>query len=83
MPINVHDEGAMINMSGFAATDIMTSNGVIHVIDTVLLPKEDGYSSAKSGCEYSKMAEKAGCPAFSKDKAAAKETTTKVRVYSL
>ncbi len=31
--------GVMINNSKVAKADIMTSNGVIHVIDTVLMPK--------------------------------------------
>jgi uncharacterized surface protein with fasciclin (FAS1) repeats len=30
--------GAMVNGSNIIATDIMARNGVIHVIDTVLLP---------------------------------------------
>jgi len=31
--------GVVVNMSKVKATDIDTSNGVIHVIDTVLMPK--------------------------------------------
>jgi uncharacterized surface protein with fasciclin (FAS1) repeats len=67
------DKGAKINQSGIAATDIMTSNGVIHVIDTVLLPKED-YSSASFDDHVARLAEAHGCPAFSKTKAVTDET---------
>jgi uncharacterized surface protein with fasciclin (FAS1) repeats len=38
-PIAVHLMGSpMINESGIVAADILASNGVIHVIDTVLMP---------------------------------------------
>ena len=33
------DKGAMVNDSRLLKTDIECSNGVVHVIDTVLLPK--------------------------------------------
>jgi uncharacterized surface protein with fasciclin (FAS1) repeats len=33
------DGGAMINGANIVATDIMASNGVIHVIDAVILPE--------------------------------------------
>lgn len=36
--ISVSDKGAMVNESKLVATDIDASNGVIHVIDAVLLP---------------------------------------------
>ena len=32
------DGGAKINGAGIVKTDIETSNGIIHVIDTVILP---------------------------------------------
>jgi uncharacterized surface protein with fasciclin (FAS1) repeats len=80
--VNKNEEGAMINMSAITATDIMTSNGVIHVIDTVLLPKEN-HSSVNSGCDYIKMAQERGCPAFSKEKANSEQTETKAKFYSL
>lgn len=35
---SVTDEGAMVNGANIVAADIETSNGVIHVIDSVLLP---------------------------------------------
>jgi uncharacterized surface protein with fasciclin (FAS1) repeats len=34
------DKGAMVNESRILKTDIECSNGIIHVIDTVLLPKK-------------------------------------------
>jgi uncharacterized surface protein with fasciclin (FAS1) repeats len=37
--VTVNSSGAFINSSQIIATDIDASNGVIHVIDTVLLPK--------------------------------------------
>ncbi|MEM1126687.1 MAG: fasciclin domain-containing protein [Bacteroidota bacterium] len=33
--------GVMVNGANVVATDVMASNGVIHVIDTVLLPPSD------------------------------------------
>ena len=39
--IMVTDGNVMINNSKVTATDISTSNGVIHVIDTVLIPDND------------------------------------------
>ena len=36
--INVQNGGVMINDANVIAVDIMASNGVIHVIDTVILP---------------------------------------------
>ncbi|MFT6395823.1 MAG: putative surface protein with fasciclin (FAS1) repeats [Bradymonadia bacterium] len=36
--ISIGDDGAMINEALIVATDIPTSNGIIHVIDAVLLP---------------------------------------------
>ena len=37
--INVKNGGVMVNNAHVTKTDIIASNGVIHVIDTVLLPK--------------------------------------------
>ena len=39
--IKATDSGARVNDANLAAFDIDTSNGVIHVIDSVLLPKAD------------------------------------------
>jgi uncharacterized surface protein with fasciclin (FAS1) repeats len=38
--IAVGDDGVMVDNSRVVKTDIATKNGVIHVIDTVLLPKD-------------------------------------------
>jgi uncharacterized surface protein with fasciclin (FAS1) repeats len=38
--VNAQDGKVMINDATVTATDIEASNGVIHVIDTVLIPKE-------------------------------------------
>jgi uncharacterized surface protein with fasciclin (FAS1) repeats len=64
--ISKSEKGAQANQSNIVSTDIMTSNGVIHVIDTVLMPK-DNYSSAAIDCPYL-QAKNNGCPAFSNDK---------------
>ena len=37
----VAENGAMINDANIVKTDIRTSNGVIHVIDSVILPPQD------------------------------------------
>jgi uncharacterized surface protein with fasciclin (FAS1) repeats len=37
--ISVKNGGVMVDNANVTKTDIMASNGVIHVIDTVLLPK--------------------------------------------
>ena len=37
--IQVADNGVQIDNANVIATDIEASNGVIHVIDTVILPK--------------------------------------------
>jgi uncharacterized surface protein with fasciclin (FAS1) repeats len=36
--VSVGPEGAFVNSSKIIATDVQASNGVIHIIDTVLLP---------------------------------------------
>ncbi|MBU0983235.1 MAG: fasciclin domain-containing protein [candidate division Zixibacteria bacterium] len=40
--IMVSDKGVMINDANVVATDIVCSNGVIHVIDKVILPTTEG-----------------------------------------
>ncbi|QDU82248.1 Cell surface lipoprotein MPB83 precursor [Polystyrenella longa] len=45
--IKVNADGAMVNNAGLVATDIDASNGVIHVIDTVLMPPEAKTTSMK------------------------------------
>ena len=38
--IAVHEDGVMIDKSRVVKTDISASNGVIHVIDSVMMPKD-------------------------------------------
>ncbi len=38
--IKVTDDGVMIDKAKIAATDVMCSNGIIHIIDSVVLPPE-------------------------------------------
>jgi uncharacterized surface protein with fasciclin (FAS1) repeats len=45
-PISVSDEGAFIGDAQIVITDIPTSNGIIHVIDAVLLPPADEAAAA-------------------------------------
>jgi uncharacterized surface protein with fasciclin (FAS1) repeats len=71
--ISKNDKGAKVNKSGITATDIMTSNGVIHVIDTVLLPSDDS-TSMMIDEETKRLAKAHGCPAFSEVKPATGET---------
>ncbi|EMI58247.1 beta-Ig-H3/fasciclin [Rhodopirellula sallentina SM41] len=42
LTVKVSDSGAMINDAGLVKTDIDATNGVIHVIDSVLLPPAKG-----------------------------------------
>ncbi|MEO1534723.1 MAG: fasciclin domain-containing protein [Planctomycetota bacterium] len=39
MTITSNNDGVMINGASVISADLDTSNGVIHVIDTVLLPE--------------------------------------------
>ena len=39
LTIAMHDGGVMVDNAHVAKTDIVASNGVIHVIDTVMMPK--------------------------------------------
>lgn len=45
--IEVHDNVAKVNDAKLVATDIDASNGVIHVIETVLLPSEKGQAATQ------------------------------------
>ncbi|HBJ39043.1 MAG TPA: fasciclin [Planctomycetaceae bacterium] len=38
--IKVSDDGVSVDKAKVVATDVMCSNGVIHIIDSVILPKE-------------------------------------------
>ena len=43
--ISVSDDGVMVNDANVAVADIIASNGIIHVIDSVLLPPSDAPST--------------------------------------
>lgn len=46
--IKAGSKGVKVNNANVVTADIMASNGVIHVIDTVLMPKEKKMKSKKS-----------------------------------
>ncbi len=49
LTISLSDEGAMVNDANIIATDIEASNGVIHVIDAVLVPPlEEAVAAAEA-----------------------------------
>ena len=45
--ISAGGNGAMVNSASLVATDIDASNGVIHIVDSVLLPPEKGANAKK------------------------------------
>ncbi len=48
LTVSITPEGATVNGINIVTTDIATSNGVIHVIDAVLIPLEDQASAPNS-----------------------------------
>jgi uncharacterized surface protein with fasciclin (FAS1) repeats len=61
--ISVGSDGAKVNDAKILATDIDASNGVIHVIDSVILPPE-GKTSAVSAKEEIEVAIRKGAPLY-------------------
>lgn len=57
--VKVSDQGVMINNAKVVKTDIAASNGIIHVIDTVILPPE-------KKAEQSGSVSTSTCPASTK-----------------
>jgi transforming growth factor-beta-induced protein len=51
LKITASDSGAHVNGAKLLATDIDSSNGVIHVIDSVILPPTNEQSRAPSACQ--------------------------------
>ncbi|HEX4948033.1 MAG TPA: fasciclin domain-containing protein [Blastocatellia bacterium] len=47
--VKVNGDKVMVNNANVVKTDIMTSNGVIHVIDTVIMPKMEKGAKKNSG----------------------------------
>ncbi len=60
---SVADGSVKINDANIVATDIETSNGVIHVIDAVLLPPADGATAAETSEVPATMPTTGGDPA--------------------
>uniref|UniRef100_UPI0012F9F4C0 fasciclin domain-containing protein n=1 Tax=Flexithrix dorotheae TaxID=70993 RepID=UPI0012F9F4C0 len=54
---SISDEGAKINDSNIVATDIIASNGVIHVIDMVLIPPMNIVEIASGNPDFSILVE--------------------------
>ena len=54
--ITVNDDGVMFNKSKLVKADIECSNGVIHVIDTVLFPKDDIVDTAVKNGNFKTLA---------------------------
>lgn len=50
--VKANSDGAMINDSKLLKTDIDASNGVIHVIDAVLMPQDKGAMNARQAIEH-------------------------------
>ena len=53
--IKVEDGKVFVNDAQVIITDIVTSNGVIHVVDTVLLPAADIVETAKNDARFSTL----------------------------
>jgi hypothetical protein len=66
-------DGGKVTVGGatVTATDIIASNGVIHVIDTVLLPRDDRMSSTGAAQELIRMAIDRCVPLYTHGQAAA------------
>ena len=69
--ISVKSGKAMANGSKIVATDIDAANGVIHVIDGVLLPQEKRASMSLSGADLIEMAINRGAPMYNQGNAEA------------
>ncbi|GJM44281.1 MAG: hypothetical protein DHS20C21_11230 [Gemmatimonadota bacterium] len=67
--VSMKDGVARVNKSALVATDINASNGVIHVIDTVMLPPEQ-HSSVATPADLIEMAMERGAPLCSQGNAA-------------
>ena len=49
--IKVDDDGVMVDGAKVVTTDIECSNGVIHVLDSVILPAEDAEDEVEDEAE--------------------------------
>lgn len=48
LPVNVTDKGVLVGKAKIIMTDVNASNGVIHEIDTVLIPPENNQMGGKN-----------------------------------
>ena len=66
--IQLRDGQAMINEAKLVGTDVDASNGVIHVIDSVILPEEDNQARVPSAREMIVAAINTGSPLYNAHK---------------
>jgi uncharacterized surface protein with fasciclin (FAS1) repeats len=66
--IQLRDGQAMINEAKLVGTDVDASNGVIHVIDSVILPEEDSQARVPSAREMIVAAINTGSPLYNAHK---------------
>ena len=60
--IKAADSGARVNNANLITLDIDTSNGVVHVIDAVLMPKKVEAKQASAGLQLTDLATSANVP---------------------
>ena len=48
LPVNVTDQGVLVGKAKIIMADVNASNGVIHEIDTVLIPPENNQMGGKN-----------------------------------
>ena len=80
--IRVEDGAVFINNATVVKTDIATSNGVIHVIDTVLLP-EDGATPETSAIDLIEKAIQRGVPLYNHGQPAACAAVYEITIQAL
>ena len=74
--------GFVVNNASVVQSDIEASNGVIHVIDTVLLPADETLSSSAAG-NLMRLAIKRGVPLFNRGQKAACAAVYEVAAVSV
>ena len=67
--IQLRDGRAVINEANLVSTDVDASNGVIHVIDSVILPADDSQASVPSARDMIVAAINTGAPLYNNHKA--------------
>lgn len=66
--IQLRDGRAVVNEANLVSTDVDASNGVIHVIDSVILPAEDNQASVPSARDMIVAAINTGAPLYNNHK---------------